>query len=75
MIHTDFLDSAILEELAQGSTCTLEALTERLPSYSWSQVFAAVDRLTRDGTVAIKHSGPVLCLSRSHRVDPPRHAT
>jgi hypothetical protein len=75
MPQTDALESAILQELARVSTCTIEELREKLPSFSWNEVFAAVDRLTRDGTVAIKHPGPVLCLLPSHRVDPPRRAT
>ena len=75
MPQTDALESAILQELARVSTCTFEELREKLPSFSWNEVFAAVDRLTRDGTVAIKHPGPVLCLSPSHRVDPSRRAT
>lgn len=64
------LESAILDKLVQGGTCSLEELAERLPSYSRNQMFFAVDRLTQDGTVSIKYQGPVLCLSRSHRVDP-----
>ncbi len=47
MLQTDSLDSAIHHVLARVGTCTLEALAGRLPSYSWSQVFAAVDRLSR----------------------------
>jgi len=29
-----------------------------LPGYSWGQVFAAVDRMTRKGIVALKHPAP-----------------
>jgi hypothetical protein len=47
MIQTDFLDSAILDELAQVGSCSLEELNERLPYYSWNQVFSAVERLKR----------------------------
>ena len=77
MIQTDFLESAILEELAECGTCTLEELSERLPPpISWNQVFAAVDRLTRKGTPSPSN----ICLrsatsSRSHRVYPQWHAT
>ena len=49
-------ESAILQELAQVVTCSLEELKERLPYYSWNQVFSAVDRLTRAGTVALQRS-------------------
>jgi hypothetical protein len=54
MLQTDSLESAIRRELAQVGTCTLEELNEKLPYYSWNQVFAAVDRLNREGTVALQ---------------------
>ena len=54
MLPTDSLDSAIHHVLARVGTCTLEALAKRLPSYSWSQVFATVDRLNRAGTVTLQ---------------------
>ena len=54
MLQTDSLDSAIHHVLARVGTCTLEALAERLPSYSSSQMFAAVDRLSRGGTVTLQ---------------------
>jgi hypothetical protein len=74
MRQTDILESAIFQELARVGTCTFQELREKLP-YSWNQVFAEMDRLTREGTVAIKHPGPVLCLSRSHCVDLQKRAT
>jgi len=46
MSHAGFLESAILEELGKVGCCTIEELYERLPYYSWSQVFFVVDRLT-----------------------------
>ena len=54
MRQTDSLESAIRQELAQAGTCTLEELNERLPYYSWNQVFSAVDRLSREGTVTLQ---------------------
>ena len=54
MIQTDSLDSAIHHILARVGTCTLEELNERVPYYSWNQVFAAVDRLNRAGTVTLQ---------------------
>ncbi|HEY6260616.1 MAG TPA: hypothetical protein VIW47_03415 [Nitrospiraceae bacterium] len=62
MIQTDFLDSAILDELAQVGSCSLEELNERLPYYSWNQVFSAVERLKREGSVALKNPAPFLCI-------------
>jgi hypothetical protein len=62
MIQTDFLDSDILDELAQVGSCSLEELNERLPYYSWNQVFSAVERLKREGSVALKNPAPFLCI-------------
>jgi hypothetical protein len=54
MHQTDTLESAIHQELARVGTCTLEELNERLPYSSWNQVFSAVDRLSRAGTVTLQ---------------------
>ena len=54
MLRTDALESAIRQELARVGTCTLEELNERVPYYSWNQVFSAVDRLNREGTVTLQ---------------------
>ena len=54
MLQTDTLESAIRQELARVGTCTLEELNERLPYYSWNQVFSAVDRLNRECTVTLQ---------------------
>jgi len=54
MLRTGSLESAIRQELAQVGTCTLEELNERLPYYSWNQVFAEVDRLSREGAVVLR---------------------
>ena len=50
------IESAIRQELSQVGTCTLEELNERLPYYSWNQVFSAVDRLNREGTVILQRT-------------------
>ena len=62
MIQTDFLVSAILDELVQIGSCSLEELNERLPYYSWNQVFSAVERLKREGTVVLNNPAPFLCI-------------
>ncbi len=54
MLQTDTLESAIRQELARIGTCTLKELIEKLPYYSWNHVFAAVDRLNREGTVTLQ---------------------
>ena len=57
MLRTDTLESAIRQVLAQVGICTLEELSERLPYFSWNQLFAAVDRHTRDGIVTLQRPG------------------
>ena len=53
------VESAIQQQLARVGTCSLDELIALLPGYSWAQVFAAVDRLTREGTVTLQHPGPL----------------
>ena len=55
--HVLSLDSVICHEVTSLVSCTFDELVQRLPAYSWAQVFAAVDRLSRQGT---------LTLSRAH---------
>ena len=74
MLRTDALASAIRQELARVGTCTLEALNERLPYSLWNQVFSAVDRLSRAGTVTLQRpdsSDYILSLAHGN---PPWHA-
>ena len=52
------VELAIHQQLARVGTCSLDELASLLPGYSWAQVFSAVDRLTRDGTVSLKHTAP-----------------
>lgn len=55
MARAYILESAIQQQLRHVGTCSLDELMEMLPSYSWAQIFAAVDRLTRDGAVTLQH--------------------
>jgi hypothetical protein len=54
MLRSDSLESVICQELARIGACTLQELNERLPYFSWSQVFSAVNRLNREGTVILQ---------------------
>jgi hypothetical protein len=58
MAQEFLIESAIHQQLTRAGTCSLDELAALLPGYSWAQVFAAVDRLTREGTVALKHPAP-----------------
>jgi hypothetical protein len=52
------LESAIHQQLARVGTCSLDELAALMTGYSWAQIFSAVDRMTREGTVALTHPGP-----------------
>ena len=58
MAQAYLIESAIHQQLARVGTCSLDELAALLPGYSWAQVFAAVDRLTREGTVSLRHPAP-----------------
>ena len=47
------IDSVVCHEVTSLVSCTLDELLQRLPAYSWSQVFASVDRLSRLGTLRL----------------------
>ena len=77
MHQTDSLELAIRQELDRVGTCTLEELNERLPYSSWNQVFSAVDRLNRAGTITLQRpdsSGYTLSLAL-RRSAQARHVT
>ncbi len=46
--------SIILQDLKQLGPCTPEELVQRLPAYTWNQVFSAVDQLCRDGRLTLR---------------------
>lgn len=50
------VDSVIHQEVIGLVSCTLDELAHRLPAYSWAQVFAAVDRLSRQGTLKLSRT-------------------
>jgi hypothetical protein len=54
--HVPSLDSIICHEVTGLVSCTFDELVQRLPAYSWAQVFAAVDRLSRQGTVTVRRT-------------------
>jgi len=58
MAQAFILESAIQHQLARVGTCSLDELAAMLPGYSWAQIFSAVDRMTREGTVSLKHPAP-----------------
>ena len=57
MRQLDCLESAICQELFCAGSFTLDELYKRLPFYPWTRVVPTVDRLTREGMVAIQRQG------------------
>lgn len=55
MASTVNVESAIRIELTSRGPCTLDALLHRLHQFSWSEVFAAIDRLSREGRLVLRH--------------------
>jgi len=55
VLHSS-IDSVICHEVTRFVSCTLDELVQRLPDYSWSQVFAAVDRLSREGALTLSRA-------------------
>jgi len=47
------VDLVICREITSVGSCTFDELVHRLPIYSWAQVFSAVDRLSRQGTLSV----------------------
>jgi hypothetical protein len=72
MADAYWLELAIQHQLARVGTCSLDELVALLPEYAWAQVFATVDRLTRDGTVTLTHQAPfryLLSLALRHPLE------
>ena len=54
--YTPSVDSVIYDEVNRLMSCSFDDLAQRLPVYSWAQVFAAVDRLSRQGTLRLSRT-------------------
>lgn len=54
--YTPSLDSIICHEVTSVVSCSLDELVQRLTAYSWAQVFAAVDRLSRQGALTLSRA-------------------
>lgn len=51
---TDILDEDIVRHLDEEEVVSLDALVVLMPQYSWNQIFSAVDRLARRGTIVLR---------------------
>lgn len=52
------VESRILQELERRGSCPLDEFVRAFPEYAWRQVFAAVDRLSRSGTLILRKPTP-----------------
>jgi hypothetical protein len=51
------LDEAIVEKLRNDGPCCFDEIVTGLPSFSWGQIFVAVDCMARDGRVFLRKLG------------------
>ena len=51
------IDTDVAEVLEQVGACTIGRICGLLPQYTWNQLFAVVDRLSREGAIVIKRHG------------------
>lgn len=54
MMRAQDIDQAIVHDLTARGTCQVDDMVERLAGFTWNQVFSAIDRLSRDGTLALQ---------------------
>jgi hypothetical protein len=51
------IEVAIVETLRRSGPCCLDDVVTSLPSFSWGEVFGAVDRMSRDGRLSLRQLG------------------
>ena len=59
MGYASEVEAAILRHVAEHGSCTSEELFRALSHFTLNQVFFAIDRLSRDGRVSLRH--PTRC--------------
>ena len=47
------IEEVIFEKLRESGPCGLDDVVTSLPNSSWGEVFAAVDRMSRDGRLVL----------------------
>jgi hypothetical protein len=51
------IEAAIVETLQRSGPCCLDDVVMSLTNSRWGEVFAAVDRMSRDGRVLLRQRG------------------
>lgn len=59
MMLAQDIDQAIIHDLTAHGTCQVEDILRRLTGFTWNQVFSAIDRMSRDGRLALQR--PARC--------------
>ncbi len=55
MIHTDtVVENAVGDALQTIGPCSLDDLVAQLPGHTWSDIFVAVDQMSRDGRLVLR---------------------
>lgn len=53
--HT-IIEDAVIDILAHTGPCTIDEVVQSLPAHEWSEVFFAVDTMSRDGRLVFRRS-------------------
>ena len=51
------IEKAIIDMLRRSGPCCLDDVLAYLPNLSWGEVFAAVNRMSRDGRLLLRQLG------------------
>ena len=62
----------ILGTIKRAHGCDLDTLAERLPEFSWNQVFLEIDRLSRKGEIMVtcNTGGRYMIYLSDHKKEP-----
>lgn len=63
-------EERVLYELADRGTMTMSDMIERVPELSWSELFTAIDRLSRSGSLILSRRGFEYQLRARHETCP-----
>lgn len=55
-METPGITSALLTALNREKAINLDVLAQRLPAYTWNQIFVAVDTLSREGVLRLERA-------------------
>jgi hypothetical protein len=55
--HRTGPEDLVLDLLNQAGSLTIDQMTDQLPELSWSELFHAVDALSRSGVIILQRKG------------------